>query len=288
MNLQSEHTCCGFTEPRRHTMLPSISFLFRIKREGPVWRQNTHEPKAKSVCREVRLSFAESWQVFRTNLTEKKGNVFSEKRCWISIRDFCWCSEKYVLFKNAQNASSIFNTCFCWKHEFSCATNLGVRTFFRGGGWVVRFHNVCPPTKKKVWARKLSILAQEVFDLREAGMLEKTKRSGSSAGRDLSLLRGTPRGSRVDIATFRKWLFWNRHNSQKTRWKRFASKMQKGLLNPKSQKAQLRIVRVALYWWFPKQHLTAGHMQDASSFGLSLFGWVRSSEIFFPKIVAVW
>ncbi len=25
MNLQSEHTCCGFTEPRRDTMLPSIS-----------------------------------------------------------------------------------------------------------------------------------------------------------------------------------------------------------------------------------------------------------------------
>ena len=28
MNLQSEHTCCGFTEPRHHTMLPSISSFY--------------------------------------------------------------------------------------------------------------------------------------------------------------------------------------------------------------------------------------------------------------------
>ncbi len=29
MNLQSEHTCCGFTEPRHDTILPSISSLLK-------------------------------------------------------------------------------------------------------------------------------------------------------------------------------------------------------------------------------------------------------------------
>ncbi len=30
MNWQIEHTCCGFTEPRRDTMLPSISSFLGV------------------------------------------------------------------------------------------------------------------------------------------------------------------------------------------------------------------------------------------------------------------
>ncbi len=38
MNLQSEHTCCGFTELRHDTMLPSISsFSVSFGQQNLVW-----------------------------------------------------------------------------------------------------------------------------------------------------------------------------------------------------------------------------------------------------------
>ena len=52
MNLQSEHTCCGFTEPRRDTMLPSISsfaLLSRTKEEETSEIQEKKKEKKKPI-----------------------------------------------------------------------------------------------------------------------------------------------------------------------------------------------------------------------------------------------